>query len=148
MQHKTVTGDAQHKTMSNTWQKIKERAALRRSARENIIDAHGLAGDGLLGRHGTCSICKRQNKVVGPLTARPGTERCIVPSKYRILMDAGKAEAMTGCEIQRGPRPNEAKANYSRGDIGIVPKTREEADRKRKRRKMQKASRRKNRARR
>lgn len=133
--------------MSKTWEKIKERAALRRTARENVIDAHGLSGDGLLGRIGTCSVCKRKNKTVGPLNAKPGEERCIIPSKYRALIDKGEAEVQTGCELQKGDTAMSLKRAQADGR-SIRPISPEEMAHRRKRRKMQKDSRRKNRARR
>jgi|DEB19_MinimDraft_3_1074340.scaffolds.fasta_scaffold196516_2 hypothetical protein len=63
------------------------------------IDDHGLAGDGKSGKFGTCTVCKRRNKVV-TLGPEP---RCIMPRLVEFLPENQRPD--TGCEAQRGPRP-------------------------------------------
>lgn len=111
--------------------------------KQAATDAHGLSGNGVLGRIGKCSVCKRDNKTVGPLSAPSERQKCIVPIEYAAQVAKGKAEIKTGCEIQRGSRPGELVAERR----GNPPRdlTNGEYEKKVKRRKMQKQSRRKNR---
>jgi len=61
------------------------------------IDDHGLAGDGQTGRFGTCSACKRTNKVIG----QSGT--CVMPRMTEALPENDRP--VNGCVAQRGHRP-------------------------------------------
>jgi hypothetical protein len=62
------------------------------------IDDHGLAGDGQTGKFGTCTECKRSNKVV----THGEDARCIMPRLVSFI--APDQQPATGCDAQRGPR--------------------------------------------
>lgn len=68
------------------------------------IDDHGVSGDGLSGKYGSCTDCKRTNKVVGFST---GT--CIMPRLVFHLSE--NQRPANGCEAQRGTRPPKKRAS-------------------------------------
>lgn len=63
------------------------------------IDDHGLAGDGQSGKFGTCTACKRTNKVIGH-----STETCVMPRLVFHLPEQHRPA--NGCDAQRGTRPS------------------------------------------
>lgn len=69
------------------------------------IDDHGLAGDGIVGKFGTCTDCKRTNKVV----TRSPEPRCIMPRLVGFLPE--NQRPVNGCEAQRGTRPPKKRAS-------------------------------------
>lgn len=63
------------------------------------IDDKGNAGDGSVGKFGTCTECNRRNKVV-TLGPKP---RCVMPRMVEALDEDKRPDS--GCDAQRGPRP-------------------------------------------
>lgn len=67
---------------------------------EQAVNAGISFDDGYLGRYGRCSVCGRQNKVVGPLDVSSSQRRCIIPSRVKTMKIDQRPK--NGCDAQKG----------------------------------------------